>query len=203
MPIRVVSFASDGEVKIAFETYTTALGKVAHAWNFLHERLGRLFVAVTKMDRAVALGIWYSTDSDRTKQLMLKSAIAASAPDLWLPRLPKAKEDLIWLTDRIISLGDARNNAIHAPCILVTDQNGTQMAASFLSGHDRAKKLLGKDILVEFDWCEAWSEELSRFCERVETALNFEQYPWPDRPEKPARRQKKDLLVPRAPSTTI
>jgi hypothetical protein len=202
-PQKIVTWPSDEEIKTAFHAYTLAVGKVAFAWNFLHERLGRLFVAVTGMDREIAFGIWYSTDSDRTKQLMLKGAILAAKKDRWLPRLPKARDDLIWLTDRVIGLGEARNNAIHAPCTLLTDWDGSEMGASFFSGHERAKKLLGKDILVEFDWCEAWSEDLSRFCERAETAINFERYSWPDKPAQPNRRQKKDLPNPRRPSRTV
>lgn len=200
---KFVTWPSDEEIKVAFEAYTTALGKVAFAWNFLHERLGRVFVAVTGMDRDIALAIWYSTDSDRTKQLMLRAAVLASKPDRWLPRLPKARDDLVWLADRIISLGDARNNAVHAPCTLIIDSDITQMAASYFSGHDRAKKLRGKDILVEFDWFEAWSEDLSRFCEAADAALNFERDPWPDRPEQPGRRGRKDLLTPRPPPRTV
>lgn len=207
-PIHTIVWPSDEEMKIAFETYAVAVGKVAHAWNFLHERLGRLFVIVTGADRAIALAIWYSTESDRTKQKMLKDAVTASADERWMPQLPKAKTDLLWLADRVISLTENRNNAIHAPCELIMDWSKVApdrygplfgMAASYHSGHDRAQKLRGKEILVEFDWCERWAEELSRFTERAESALISDTYPWPDKPAKPDRKPRSALGLPLQP----
>src|SRR6266849_69721 len=43
LPARVVKWPTDEEVKAEFEAYTNAVGKVAHASNYFHERLGRLF----------------------------------------------------------------------------------------------------------------------------------------------------------------
>jgi hypothetical protein len=45
--------------------------------------------------------------------------------------LPKAKEDLIWLTDRATNLADMRNNAVYAPCSLIVDPDGISMAAAY------------------------------------------------------------------------
>jgi len=196
VPVHVIGFASDEETKIAFEAYTAALGKVAYSWNFLLERLVRLFVVVSGMDRNIAHAIWYSSDSDRTQQLMLKAAIEASAENRW-PRHPKAKDDLKYLITEAMNLGDSRNNAVHAPCILTTMETAggqeTDMVASIFSGHRRAKNLAGKQILVEFDWCERWAEELSHASEMMVRALTLDNYPWPGRPQKPARKNRKDL----------
>ena len=112
---RIVHFPTDEEIRTAFEAYTLAVGKVAYAWNFLLERLGRLFVVVTDMDRTVAFAVWYSTENDRAQQKMLLAAIVATAAERWT-RHPTAKEDLKWLLDRAIELGEDRNNAVHAHC---------------------------------------------------------------------------------------
>jgi hypothetical protein len=61
------------------------VGTPAFAWNFLHERLARLFIIVSGAERHIALAIWYSTDSDRTQQGMLRVAIEAGE-DRWSER---------------------------------------------------------------------------------------------------------------------
>ena len=68
----IVRQPTDEQIRAAFEAYTLAVGKVAHAWNYLHEKLGQLFAVITGADREIALAIWYSTDSDRTPPNMLK-----------------------------------------------------------------------------------------------------------------------------------
>ena len=93
----IVKWPTDSEAKTAFKSYTLALGKVAHAWNYLHEKLGQLFVVITGAERDMALAIWYSTDSDGTQRKMLEAAVAVnnSRWEQW----PKAKDDLAWLLD--------------------------------------------------------------------------------------------------------
>ena len=87
------------ETKKVFDAYVAAVGKVAFAWNSLHERLGVLFVAVTGMERNVALSIWYSVQSDRAQREMLKAAVYATNSQR-SEKLPKAPDDLKWLLDR-------------------------------------------------------------------------------------------------------
>jgi len=199
---RIVKWPSEGEITIAFEAYALALGKVAFAWNFLHERLGRVFIAVCQHKPNTSLEIWYSTESDRVKQHMLKAAIAATSE--WPDFLPdRTKEDLLWLANTVMKLGDARNDAVHAPCILNTDADGTKMIAApeFFSRHGRAKKLRGKKLLVEFDFLERWMEELSRFSEKTASALLSERAPWPDRPSQPPRKPNKKIDLTAPPRT--
>ena len=190
---------TDDEVQRQFDAYCLALGKVAHAWNYLFEKLGLLFRIVAGGNPHVADAIWYAPESDRTKLKMLREAISTPGQtSWWLPEFPTAQKDIIWLLDRVGDHIDRRNTAIHAPCTLRTDADGTAMAASF-NGHLLAKKLWGKEILVEFDWCERWSEELSRFAVAMERALHDRQRAWPSRPGKPDLRKKKDLLPPLLP----
>jgi hypothetical protein len=198
----VISMPTPEVERQQFEAYCLALGKVAHAWNYLFESLGKLFVAVAGGNPHVATAIWYSPDSDRTKVAMLEAAISTPGQTaFWLPEFPSAKEDIKWLVDRVNHLTDMRNNVIHAPCFLLTGADGTSMSASF-NGHNRAKKLWGKEILVEFDWCERYTEELSRFTRAMERALYDRQLAWPGRPPKPDRTPKNILLSRLIPELT-
>jgi hypothetical protein len=92
----IVTWATFEDTKQAFDAYVAAVGKVAHAWNYLHEQLGVLFVAVTGMERNVALSIWYSVRSDRAQREMLKAAVYATNSER-STKLPKALDDLKWL----------------------------------------------------------------------------------------------------------
>jgi len=138
-PARIVRLPSDDEAKAIFEEYTLAVGKVAFAWNFLHERFSKLFVAVMAADSDMSLGIWYSTKSDRAQRDMLEGAIASAKDDRWLQRLPKAKDDLLSLMKRANDLGNKRNDAVHAPCSLTTGAEGSEMTASYFTRHPSLK----------------------------------------------------------------
>ena len=42
---------------------------------------------------------------------------------------------------------------------------------------------MGKELLVEFAWCESFAETLSRFTEMLANAIAFpDRFPWPQRP---------------------
>src|SRR5215472_4850499 len=145
----VVRWPTDEERKAAFEAYTLAVGKVAHAWNYLHEKLGQVFWVVCGAEREIALAIWYSTHNDRTQRLMLRAAVLACKMDRW--PAPQARDDVMWLLDCADSLAEQRNNALHAPCSLYVggaQDGGSVMGAAFFHGHPRAKKLIGKDLLT-------------------------------------------------------
>jgi hypothetical protein len=200
---RIVKYPTDAEVRAAFEAYVTGVGKVAHAWNYLHERLGALFAAVLNTpDRNVAAAVWYSPYVDRVQREMLRAAIEAMAEYRWQSLPNDARDDLKFVLKEIDAVGYKRDDAIHAPASLYTDYTGSEMAASFLSGHRRAKNLAGKQLLIEFDWCERYSEELSRFVAKATEALLFGGVQWPSRPRKPDRKPKRSLQGPeRAPAS--
>jgi hypothetical protein len=197
-----ILWPTDKQARAEFEAYTCAVGKVAHAWNYLHEKLGALFaLLVNAPDRNVIAAVWYSTFSDRSQRLMLEASIKALAAYRWQSVPAHAKEDLLWLMKRANDLGTKRDDAIHAPAILHTDIRGTEMAASVLSGHRRAQNLRGKRLLIEFDWFERYTEELSRFTVQATNALAYADYEWPDKPPVPDRRPRKALLDPSVPPT--
>ena len=186
-PNVVKGWATDEERQNAFAAYTEAVGKVAHAWNFLHERLGQLFLAILEGEPQVSAAIWYSTENDRTQRWMLLLAAKAS------PKL-RTKEGVLdaieWLHERCTSLADRRNDAIHAPCALwlgATPDGNPVMGASYIFGHPRAQKLKGKAIIDEFLSCERIAEELTRFTLKVESHLHSpERFPLPSKPAIPS-----------------
>jgi hypothetical protein len=190
----IIKFPTDAELQRAFEDYTLAVGKVSFAFNYLQEQLCELFVAVIMAAHTPQTGraIWYCTDSDRSQRLMLEAAIKVAPPERWQNR-PRAREDLLWLMEKANSVANKRNDAVHAPCSAAISENGTEMMASFFSLHQRARNLHGKELLVEFDYCERFAETLSRFTKASTFALHVAQQPWPDRPTMPNRRPKKTL----------
>jgi hypothetical protein len=190
----IVKVPTDDEIRAAFEPYVAAVGRVSHAWNYLHERLGQLFVGVTECERKIALAVWYSTKSDRGQREMLEAAIRASDADRWLPRLPAARADLLWMLNEADHLAEVRNDAMHVPCSAYTSEKGTEMGVAFFNGNPRARKLFGMKIIQEFEWCEQNTEALTRFAEKAETALAFERYPWPERPPMATRGHQKTAL---------
>ncbi len=153
----------------AFEEYYLAVGKVARAWNTLHEYLGQLFVTVSGSDKVwteptaikVALAIWYSVKSHRAQRDMLRAAVNANS-GRW-DELPKALDDLKWLLDRADELAEHRNDVVHAPCsIYILDWGAEMGPAYFAAANPRvknlnAKNLKGKQLIAEFDWCEKCS----------------------------------------------
>lgn len=99
MPI--VRAPTEAERVKAFHAYALALGKVVHAWNYLHERLGQVFVDVSGAEPAVALSIWNAlSENERYQRRMLGAAIKADAPERWRD-IEKLPADLLWLIEEI------------------------------------------------------------------------------------------------------
>src|SRR4051812_1242982 len=171
-------------IQARFSEYALALGKVAHAWNVLHESLGKLFGLVAKIDEHTAFGIWYSTPSDRGQRQMLKAALLTSN---FLDNYKKgAKADVEWLINKTDSLADMRNDAIHAPCGLLMANRQFEITASYFNGNPRATKLKGKVILKEFAYYEAYADVLTYFAKHIENAITVHKK-WPARPNLPSR----------------
>jgi hypothetical protein len=198
--IKTLKFPSEAEMDALYAGYTASVGAVAHAWNHLQEQLAQLFSWVGGRDHQVGLAIWYSMESDRSQQKMLRAAILASKPDYWKGLHPSALEDLMWLVNRATELIEERNNALHAPCSLVISSADSEIRAAIVSGNPRARKLRGKAILEEFAYCTAASAALSRFAEDIHLALISDEFSWPDRPLLPNRpHQRSRQVQPRQP----
>jgi hypothetical protein len=176
----------------AMNPYVSGVGNVCYSWNRLVETLGHIFVDITKMDDPqVAQAIWYSLDSDRTQMKILEAAINATPEDRWLPRLPLAREDLQWLVKKSMDLADARNNAVHAPCIVQFRENGAIVVSDPFSNHPRAKRLSKTTLEDEFEYCIERATRLETFAGAAILSLRFEHgSAWPDRPSLSKRREK-------------
>ena len=129
---------------------------------YLHERLGQLFSAILGVGEPVALAVWYAVSMDTGQRRLLSAAIKASE---W-PNRPKAAADLMWLLDQVEKLSKLRNDAVHAP-VSLTVSALTQMGVAFWSSNPRAKKLLGRQLVAEFTWCEQCTELLSILCTKL------------------------------------
>jgi hypothetical protein len=176
--------------KAAMNPYVSGVGKVCYSWNRLVETLCHIFVDVTKMDLQVAQAIWHSPRSDRTQMEMLKAAIDAVPEEHWLPRLPRARKDLQWLVEKSLHLSDARNNAVHAPCIVQFRENGAIVVSDPFSSNPRAKNLLKTTLQDEFEYCIERATRLETFAREAIVSLRSEHgSAWPDTPALPKRTQ--------------
>ncbi len=190
----------------ALEPYKLALGKVAHAWNHMQEQLGRLFCMVANLDDLMGMSIWHALKSDRSQRdILLSAAIAADRDPDWNKDFPKAKADIKWLLQKVNALTDGRNSAIHAP-IFSTAVGEAEIRPFVFYGNPNAARLLGKDILAEFDWQERYFSAVRSHAAAMTNPLlarRFsEMWPWPDRPLLPTVGQKsshQDHNRPRTP----
>jgi hypothetical protein len=193
-PIRIgIPMPSVEEQKAVIDAHALAVGRVTQSWNLLQDTLASIFVQVLGGDgvRQLAFAIWFSSDSDRVQNRMLKDAVSIELPR-W-PERTKAKDDILWLISEATSLADHRNNAVHAPiAIFIGREPGTTFVGpSIYPRHPRAMRLLNKgDLVEEFQWVERWSDVLISFGRQIESGLNAGNNPWPDRPKRPDRGQR-------------
>jgi hypothetical protein len=181
-------------VDAKMEPYVMALGKVAHAWNYLQEALGQLFCAVTGLEEMnIGTAIWHSTTNDRAQREMLRAAVNATSHKRLTADLPKAKEDLIWLLNQADKVAEQRNNAIHAPMSVSISGREIELTPAFYYGNPRAHKLMGRDILTEFAWYEHCADTLTLFAREARQAIGRASAPWPGRPQLPTLRPRPDM----------
>jgi hypothetical protein len=156
-----------------FVEYVSAVGRVAYAWNHLQESLGQIFAAVVPgSPHNVMLAIWYSEPNDRAQRRLLRAAVNAGALDRRPLPFPKhAADDILWLLERADNLGFRRDQTIHAPCSMITDAEGTEMAAAFYHGNPLAKQLKGKKLLTEFAFSEWRAEQLIFYSQQIYEGL--------------------------------
>jgi hypothetical protein len=161
-----------------FDEYAIALGRVVHSWNILHEQLGRLFGAVVGMKADDAFAIWYQRPSDSWRRNKLRDALTKTNFDRIAP---KANGDLLWLLDQADLLGEDRNDAVHAPCGMLLN-NQFEITPSYFNGNPRAVNLRGKPVLPHFAWYEQRALTLSTYAEHAFTSITHFKGKWPERP---------------------
>lgn len=168
-----------------FDEYVSAVGKVAHAWNYLQEGLGQMFsVLMRPAPEGVSLAVWHSQQNDRAQRRMFRAAINAGVLKHVSVTLPdSAEDDLLWLLKEADDLSARRDEAIHAPCSIVTGEGGAELsaAAAFYWGNPLAQRLVGKNLIEEFELSEWRASELIRYAREMDTALLRGHRRWPDK----------------------
>ncbi|MCP3475219.1 hypothetical protein NLM33_33385 [Bradyrhizobium sp. CCGUVB1N3] len=193
----MVNLPSEGEVDAAtaaLEPYFTALGRVAHSWNHLHEELGKLFCSVTGLELHHGMAIWHKLKSDRSQRDILKGAIDARAQETdWVAKRPSVTAAINDLLHETNSLADRRNNAVHAPCSIALHGNRKdfEIVPVTFFGNDKAKRLIGKDIIEEFKWYEWCADTLKRYTTSCRLAVDAELLSI-EKPQMPTRGQTRN-----------
>lgn len=182
----VLKYPNQDLIDEAFQPYIMAVGRVAHSWNYLQERFGRLFAQVIGGDSRIAMAVWYSIDSDRGQRKMLRSALSVKDIHVSINRKEDDIGDIIWAIKEADNASDRRNDAIHGPCSLIIESGGISVFPSYFYGNPRAKKLLGTDVISEFVWCEATADVLSKFLVGMISSIEHNTE-WPHRPRIPPK----------------
>jgi hypothetical protein len=182
----------------SFKPHAIAIGQLTIQWNLLHEAMGFVFLAVMKGEHSSQYSeVWSSVGSDRAKRDMLKAA----SEGMWIH--PEAHDErrrhdaVRMLVTKLIgaagALEDARNNAVHAPLAVAANALRADFGAVFPDtslGNSRAKRLLNKDLLIEFRWCRDYAHTLGVFALALSSAILLNSA-LPEPPRPPNRGQKK------------
>jgi len=186
---------------------TKAIGRTVMEWNDMCESFGLLFGAIIHPSQPwspIAMAVWHSTTSDRAQRDMLREA-ALAIPDEAKKGLPKLAEDIGWLCERANSLADRRNDVVHAPLTMELDRIEPSKVIAVIPatffGHPRALKLEGKDLIAEFALYTSYAGKLKIFSRQMMTSIQAGQavHAWPDRPQLPNLRGKKNHQDSRRP----
>lgn len=164
-----------------FWSYIRSLGLCVHSWNGLLESLCDLFTFAKDCNEDISRAKWHNIKSDREQiQGLLK--LIKSTHDRWAVRFPKAKVDLVWLTEEALKLLDRRNDLLHSSYTLYCDRSGWAFKASTLTGNRRALNLQGIDLAIEFELFRGRADALSRFSTDCQAPIKSVSDNWPDRP---------------------
>jgi hypothetical protein len=171
-----------------FRPYATTLGRIALAWNGLHERLAFLFCMLMGGGQVNHFfAAWYAIKNDRSQREMLGAVTKVDISNL-SALFPKMQEEVAWILARCNDVEEARNNALHSPLVLM--HRGVEPA--YHMGHERANKLAKRrDLLAELRWCQKAATGLSDYVYAIDRALEDIQNKWPDRPKWPTREDTK------------
>lgn len=184
-----------------FRPYSTEIGHLATSWNQLHHNLSSIFTVILSAKHyKYAEAIWYSTDSDFAQRKMLRSLIQVDQGLLPYKRYlkPQQAEAILWILNQIDQkLRHDRNNAMHAPLVILTSiRDGgihNSVEAHFSALNPRTKSLRGKDLLQEFREYAAHARMLARYSYEVWAGLGapFWRASWPKKPKLPQAHRKK------------
>jgi hypothetical protein len=167
-----------------FQPFAEQIGWIAYEWNRLQAAIGELFSdIVCPEQKEIGCALWHSTDNERAQRRMLKDALDAAKKANKVEQ--RAYDEVSWILTQFDSLAGRRNNAIHAPFVLVsanTFELRFEVVPQHFLGNPRAKELKDKSIMGEFRWYRDHLENLADFAEELHFALTVHEIAWPDRP---------------------
>jgi hypothetical protein len=183
----------------AFRPLAIELGWLTYEWNRLHETLGEIFARIVSRSPETfedsnikpALAAWHALTSERSQREMLQAAINAYGQT----QTPKIHSEISWVLSKLRSLSGKRNDAIHAPMMIVTQfslakgEGDVEILPLHFFGNPRAIGLKDKPLLGEFRWYRSHLEMLADYAETLIFATQFSDYALPDRPQLPSRGQ--------------
>jgi hypothetical protein len=149
------------------------------------------------------LSIWYSLDSDVLQRKLLRALLEAdefpTPPSYKRMLTDEQASEILYILDEIDQrLRHKRNNAIHAPLIVMSgihrDAVRAWAEADFIPQNPRARPLRGKDLIEEFRNCGAELDRLAQYARAMWYALNPtlpQRQSWPERPLSPQAHKKK------------
>jgi hypothetical protein len=184
--------------------HAEALGHISLAWTRVHEIMAMLFgLLLRPVPEERAYAIWHSIKNDRSQRDMLWALAQAS-----LSADSEIRKAIKWAVEKLLSLENSRNDALHSPYVLSYDERrGPTMIANETTGNRRAANLSGRDLGVELESYRknvpAVADYLWEVVRRLSVSGNalaigrFGEMPPPPSLPKPAqamtrKRQKKD-----------
>src|SRR6202035_1074742 len=171
------------EVRDYLKPYAQEIGHVTLAWNSLHENLALLFWFAMGHGPMPHV-IWNKLSLDRLQRDILKTITEAGA---FSSLRNGFGDDVLWLIKATDGIADARNIAVHAPLTTLTDLASglTTVAPQDFFRNKRARRLKGRDIIRDLEWCAECIDMLNLFAaDRVKT-MGGAPDPWPGRPSLP------------------
>lgn len=187
-------------MRAVLRPYITELGYLAASWNQLQHNLSSLFsLLVTPGRVAIGQAVWYAAESDFVQRKMLRAFVTADQGLLPQDRKLSSEQakGILWLLDQVDSgLRHKRNNAIHAPLMVLTqvidNSVKTWVEAHFNPYNPRAKPLRGKDLVEEFQSYTAQADILAAHAALIFAAIDDPaRNSWPDKPPSPQAHKKK------------
>ena len=178
----IIKVPSGKQVFKKFKPYAAELGNVIYSWNRLQESFAFvLWWTLGRPQNNVVGALWHSIPSDTQQRRCLRAAIKEAPESIWEKR-PRAKADFLWALDAADDLAGRRNDAVHSPYFMLTDETGTRLHPNEGLGNKRAKNLLGKELLKEFSSYADDASALWRFVIGAYEALIWTEHTWPEKP---------------------
>jgi hypothetical protein len=169
------------------DEHALSIGKIAIAWNLLHENLAVLFAQFfEKNDYGLALSSWHSLVNDAAQREMLRSV-----SEVKLGKKSKGYGEINWVLEQIKQqVTIQRNTGIHMPLMTYTDLTNSnsepQILPLHIYGNRRANAMQGADLLKEYGHYEQQIKKLNTYVVAISYNLsNVRNGPesWPGRPQ--------------------